>query len=80
MLPSLLSVSPMENETMAENGKEINYMSEVKRALGEYTIIFNELLRYVRTYVHEFVDTDDHNNNSIILYLTYYDNNNDYDY
>lgn len=80
MLPSLLSVSPMENETIAENGKEIDYLSEVKRALGEYTIIFNELLRYVRTYVHEFVDTDDHNNNSIILYLTEYDYGNDNDY
>ena len=49
MLPSLLSVSLMENETIAENGKEIDYLSEVKRALGEYTIIFNEILRYVRT-------------------------------
>ena len=47
MLPNLLSVSPMENETIAENGKEIeiDYMGEVERALGEYTIIFNELLR-----------------------------------
>ena len=46
MLPSLLSVSTVENEITTENGKEIDYSSEVKRALGEYTIIFNELLRY----------------------------------
>ena len=53
MLPSLLSVSNSGDKIIAESGEEIEieYMSEVKRALGEFTIIFNELLRYVRSCV-----------------------------